>query len=106
MYLFKDQNELIIPIKCKLCLTELQFKITSDEYKEITQFPIQKEFVHGTPAHKLIVFFNKFLEIENFSIEDILQKEVSYSKELTRQVLSEIELTNVEMLSQSVKWKF
>ncbi len=97
MYLFNDQNELTIPIKCKLCLAELQFKITSDEYKEIKQFPIQREFVHGTPAHKLIAFFNKSLEVENFTIEEILQKEVSYSKELTRQVLSEIELTDEEV---------
>ena len=45
MFLFKDKKEIEVPIKCKLCLTDVKFKITADEYKSITKFPLQKEFI-------------------------------------------------------------
>ncbi|UCD02066.1 MAG: hypothetical protein JSV23_03325 [Promethearchaeota archaeon] len=99
MYLFKDKDIIEIPITCKICLKELKFPISVDEYKEITKFPIRKEDIHGEPAHKLIVFINQYLEVENFEIKDVIEKEkeVSYSKELTKQVLSEIDLSDEEI---------
>jgi len=98
MYLFKEKEEVEIPYTCKLCLKEIPFKITKKEYQAVNKFPITKQLTHGDPAHKLIVHFNQYLEVENFEIEEILEKEdVSYSKELTRQVLSEIDLTNEEI---------
>ncbi len=97
MYLFKDQEEITIPFICKSCLKEIKLVITAEEYKNTTEFPIRKENIHGEPPHKLIVFFDKNLEIANFNIEDIIEKDVSYSRELTRQVLSEIELSDEEI---------
>ena len=98
MYLFKEKEEVEIPYTCKLCLKEIPFKITKKEYQAANKFPITKQLTHGDPAHKLIVHFNQYLEVENFEIEEILEKEdVSYSKELTRQVLSEIDLTDEEI---------
>jgi len=98
MYLFKEKDEVEVSYTCKLCLKEIPFKITKKEYQEVTRFPITKQLTHGDPAHKLIVNFNQYLEVENFEIEEILQKEVvSYSEELTKQVLSEIDLTDDEI---------
>ena len=99
MYLFKDKDIVDVPITCKICLKELKFPISVDEYKEIKKFPIKKEDVHGEPAHKIIVFINQYLEVENFEIKDVIEKEkdVSYSKELTKQVLSEIDLSDEEI---------
>jgi len=99
MYLFKDKDIVEVPITCKMCLKELKFPISADEYKEIRKFPIKKEDIHGEPAHKLIVFINQYLEVENFEIKDVIEKEkdVSYSKELTKQVLSEIDLSDEEI---------
>ncbi|MBA7602483.1 hypothetical protein ES703_09572 [subsurface metagenome] len=98
MYLFKDKEEVEIPYTCKLCLKEISFKITKKEYKDVSKFPIKKEFLHGPPEHNLIVYFNQYLEVENFEIKEILKKEeVSYSKELTKQVLSEIDLSDDEI---------
>lgn len=98
MYLFKDKEELEIPYTCKLCLKEISFKITKKEYQDVSKFPIKKEFLHGPPEHNLIVYFNQYLEVENFEIKEMLKKEeVSYSKELTKQVLSEIDLSDDEI---------
>ena len=98
MYLFKENDEVEIPYTCKLCLKEIPFKITKKEYQAVSKFPITKQLTHGDPAHKLIVHFNQYLEVENFEVEEILEKEdVSYSEELTRQVLSEIDLTDEEI---------
>ena len=98
MYLFIDKEKIDIPITCKLCLTEIGFSISMEEYKKINVFPFKKEFIHGDPSHKLIVFINKNLEIERFKIEEVIDKEhVSYSEELTLQVLSEIGLTDEEI---------
>ena len=99
MYLFKEKDEIEIPVSCKICLKEIKFKVSKDEYKEVKKFPIKKEYVHGEPSHKLIVFINQYLEIENFEIKDVVKKEeeVAYSEELTRQVLSEIDLNNEEI---------
>ncbi|NVM18809.1 MAG: hypothetical protein HWN80_13925 [Candidatus Lokiarchaeota archaeon] len=98
MYLFKEKEEVEIPYTCKLCLKEIPFKITKKEYQAATKFPITKQLTHGDPAHKLIVHFNQYLEVENFEVEEILKKEdVSFSKELTKQVLSEIDLTDEEI---------
>ncbi|MFW9937760.1 MAG: hypothetical protein ACFFD5_08930, partial [Candidatus Thorarchaeota archaeon] len=97
MYLFEGKTEKEIVTKCKLCLTEIKFVVSLDEYKSMKNFPFKKESLHGTPPHKLIVSINRNLEIENFKIEDILDKNVSYSKELTYQVLSDIQLTEDEI---------
>ncbi|GAH45173.1 unnamed protein product [marine sediment metagenome] len=99
MYLFKDKDIVEVPITCKMCLKELKFPISADEYKEIKKFPMKKEDIHGEPAHKLIVFINQYLEVENFEIKDVIEKEkdVAYSKELTKQVLSEIDLSDEEI---------
>jgi len=98
MYLFKEKDEVEIPYTCKLCLQEIPFKITKKEYQTTNKFPITKQLTHGDPAHKLIVHFNQYLEVENFEVVEILEKEdVSFSKELTKQVLSEIDLTDEEI---------
>ena len=98
MYLFKEKEEVEIPYTCKLCLKEIPFKITKKEYQDTIKFPIKKESLHGSPEHYLIVYFNQYLEVENFEIKEILKKEeVSYSKELTKQVLSEIDLSDDEI---------
>lgn len=99
MYQFKEKDEIEIPVSCKICLKEIKFKVSKDEYKEVKKFPIKKEYVHGEPPHKLIVFINQYLEVENFEIKDIVRKEeeVAYSEELTRQVLSEIDLNDEEI---------
>ncbi len=99
MYLFKDKDIVEVPITCKICLKEIKFPISADEYKEIKKFPIRKENVHGDPPHKLIAFLNQYLEVENFEIKDVIEKteDVSYSKELTKQVLSEIDLSDEEI---------
>lgn len=98
MYLFKENEEVDIPYTCKLCLKEITFKITKKEYQDTIKFPIKKEILHGTPEHNIIVYLNQYLEVENFEIKEILKKEeVSYSKELTKQVLSEIDLSDDEI---------
>lgn len=99
MYLFKDKDIVEASITCKICLKEIKFPISADEYKEIKKFPIKKEDVHGEPPHRLIAFINQYLEIENFEIKDVIEKEkdVTYSKELTKQVLSEIDLSDEEI---------
>jgi hypothetical protein len=98
LYLFKDKEEVEIPYTCKLCLNELKFKITADEYKKVSKFPIKKEMEHGDPAHVLIVYFNQYLEVENFKIKEITQeRDVKFSEELTKQVLSELDLTSEEV---------
>ena len=98
MYLFMDKEKLDISFTCKLCLTEIKFSISAEDYKKIDEFPFKKEFVHGKPTHKLIVSINKNLEVEDFEIQDVLDtKDISYSEELTRQALSDIELTDEEI---------
>jgi hypothetical protein len=99
MYLFKDKDEIEITHTCKICLKEIKFKVTKDEYREVKRFPIKKENVHGDPAHKLTIFINQYLEVENFEIKDVLraEEEVSYSEELTKQVLGDIGLNDEEI---------
>jgi len=98
MYLFKDKDEVEIKYSCKICLKDIPFKITKEEYKETTKFPIKKISTHGDPEHKLIVYFNQYLEVENFEIKHTVKREeVSYSEELTRQVLSELDLSDKEI---------
>jgi hypothetical protein len=98
MYLFEDQKEKEISVMCKLCLREIKFKITVDEFQETKTFPIKKEDTHGTPPHKLIIMIEKNLEVSGFEIEGVGdKKELSYSRELTKQVLSEIDLNEDEI---------
>ncbi len=99
MYLFKDKNIVDVAITCKICLKEIKFQISADEYKEIKKFPLKREDIHGEPPHKLIVFINQYLEVENFEIKAVIEKEkdVEYSKELAKQVLSEIDLSDEEI---------
>ena len=42
MYLFKEKEEIEIPITCKVCLEEFKFKVTAEEYKGTETFPIKK----------------------------------------------------------------
>ena len=96
-FLFQDKNEKEISIKCKLCFEDVKFIITLADYQNTTQFPLVKESIHGNPPHKLIISLDKNLELQEFNIEDIIDKDVSYSKELTYQVLSDIQLTEEEI---------
>ncbi|MHA2283504.1 MAG: hypothetical protein ACXAC5_21900 [Promethearchaeota archaeon] len=99
MYLFKDKEIIEVPIKCKFCLEEIKFPITVKEYQDVMKFPIKRESLHGDPEHKLTVFINMNLEIENFEIQDLAEEEeeVVYSEELIKQVLGEIELNDEEI---------
>jgi len=99
MYLFKDKDIIEVPITCKFCLKEIKFPISKKEYQDVRKFPIKKESIHGDPEHKLTVFINMTLEIENFEIQDLTDKEeeVVYSEELMKQVLGDIELSDEEI---------
>ena len=100
MYLFKDQQEIEISITCKLCLKEIKFRISVDEYKKISNFPFKKESIHGTPQHRLVAYISKNLDIDNFKIEELEieeKEELQYDKEVTRQVLSNLGLSNEEI---------
>ena len=68
MGLFNQREKIVIPIKCKLCLEEIEFEVSAEEYNATKSFPIKKESMHGDPKHRLIVSINKKLEIENFEI--------------------------------------
>jgi len=96
-FLFQDKKEKEIRTTCKLCLTEVKFVVSLEEYQSTIKFPMIKESIHGIPPHKLIVYLDKNLEISEFKIEDIIDKDVSYSKELTYQVLSDIQLNEDEI---------
>ncbi|MGV9205894.1 MAG: hypothetical protein ACOC44_17930, partial [Promethearchaeia archaeon] len=98
MYLFEEQDEFEVEVSCKMCLKNIKFTITKDEYQNVKEFPIVREDIHGKPEHKLVVYINKHLEVENFELEDVLEeKEISFSEELTRQVLSDIDLNDEEI---------
>ncbi|MBD3193871.1 MAG: hypothetical protein GF317_02370, partial [Candidatus Lokiarchaeota archaeon] len=98
MYLFNGQEQMEIPIKCKLCLNEIKFTVTAEEYKQVTKFPIKKESVHGDPEHILTVFINKNLEIENFKIKQLGEEESAViSQEITESVLKDLGLDDVEI---------
>ena len=99
MYLFKDQEEIEIVLTCKLCLKEIKFLISAEEYKKITKFPIKKESIHGMPQHRLVAYINKHLEIDNFKIEEleIDEEKTTQDEELTKQVLSNLGLSNEEI---------
>lgn len=96
MFLFQNRKEVEVRHTCKMCMTEISFTITLDEYNKGV-FPIIKEAVHGSPAHKLVVNINKNLEVENFSIEDVISKGVSLSQELSNQVLGDLGLNPKEI---------
>ncbi|MFX1344031.1 MAG: hypothetical protein ACFFAI_02905 [Promethearchaeota archaeon] len=99
MYLFKDKDIIEVPITCKFCLKEIKFPISKREYQDVRVFPIKRESTHGDPEHKLTVFINMSLEIENFEIQDLTEQEeeVVYSEDLIKQVLAEIELSDEEI---------
>ena len=99
MYLFKDKDVIEVPITCKFCLKEINFPISKKDYQDVKKFPIKRENIHGDPEHKLTVFINMSLEVENFEIQDLTEKEeeVAYSEELIKQVLSDIDLTDEEI---------
>ena len=98
MFLFQQKNEVEIAHKCKLCMQEFKITITRKEYEGIEGFPIGKEFIHGEPPHKLVLYIDKNLEVEKFKIEDVIQKkEDLYAQELTKKVLKNIELTDEEI---------
>ncbi|MHA1282245.1 MAG: hypothetical protein ACTSQP_07010 [Promethearchaeota archaeon] len=98
MFLFEYKDSVKISHTCKLCMQEISFEITKKEYEQIEEFPIGKEFIHGDPPHKLILYLNKNLEVENFKIEQVINREGAfYSQELTKKVLGEIGLTDEEI---------
>ncbi|MFX1274991.1 MAG: hypothetical protein ACFFBP_10220 [Promethearchaeota archaeon] len=97
MYIFDDHDEIELIFKCKTCFKEEKLIISKLDYIEIKSFPFTKEFIHENPPHKLILSIDKNLEVENFQIEDILEKDVDYSKEVVTQALSEIDLTDDEI---------
>ncbi|MHA2397622.1 MAG: hypothetical protein ACXADU_01870 [Promethearchaeota archaeon] len=99
MYLFKDKDIVEVPITCKYCLKEIKIPISSGEYRDVVKFPIVKESIHGDPEHKLTVFINMGLEIENFEIQELAEEEeeVKYSEDLIKQVLSDIDLSDEEI---------
>ncbi|MFX1338481.1 MAG: hypothetical protein ACFFDK_07715 [Promethearchaeota archaeon] len=103
MFLFKDQETIEIPIMCKVCFKEIKFSISAEEYKKITKFPFKREHIHGDPKHKLVVYINKNLEIDNFKIKDLTEtkaeeKELTREqKDLTKQLLSNIDLSDEEI---------
>ena len=97
MSFFKDKDKTEISLTCKICLKEIKFSISKEEYENAEKFPLEKQEIHGEPKHNLIVFLNRNLEVENFEIKDVIDRDVSYSEDLTRQVLSEIELTDEEI---------
>jgi len=100
VYLFKEQEVVEIPINCKICLKNIKFTVTSDEYKKTKIFPIKKEDIHGAPRHRLTVFINKHLDIENFELEDKLDQEeetTTVDQEITRQVLKNLDLSENEV---------
>ena len=93
MDLFNQRDKIIIPIKCKLCLEEIEFEVSAEEYRDTESFPIIKEKIHGDPRHKLIVSINKKLEIENFEIDSQLKfKSSDIPQEIINTVLSNIGL--------------
>ncbi|MFW9899542.1 MAG: hypothetical protein ACFFDO_09825, partial [Candidatus Thorarchaeota archaeon] len=81
------------------CLKEIKFIVSVEEYKNITKFPIKKENVHGTPQHRLVAYISKNLDIENFKIEEmeLEEEKTAYDEEVTRQVLSNLELSDEEI---------
>lgn len=97
--MFEGKELIEITVKCKLCLEEIKFSITAEEYQEVKKFPIKKENIHGDPPHRLIVFINQSLEVENFEIQELREKEeeISHPEELTKQVLSDIDLSDEEI---------
>ena len=103
MFLFKDQEAIEIPIMCKVCLKEIKFSVSAEEYKKITDFPFKRESIHGVPKHKLVVYINKNLEIDNFKIKDLTEVKVEEKeltreqKDLTKQLLSNIDLSDDEI---------
>ncbi len=99
MYLFKDQNEIEISLNCKLCLKEIKFLISAEEYKKIKKFPFKRESVHGTPKHRLVAYISKNLDVDNFKIEEVEidEEKATQDEELTRQVLSNLGLSNEEI---------
>ncbi|MEJ2248206.1 MAG: hypothetical protein P8Y70_01060 [Candidatus Lokiarchaeota archaeon] len=99
MYLFRDKKEIEILVTCKLCLNKIVFKITADEYKNIKKFPFKREDTHGDPKHKLTVFINKNLEINNFDIANIIEKEddKQYTQDLTQEILGKLGLSDKEI---------
>ncbi|KKM79925.1 hypothetical protein LCGC14_1345030 [marine sediment metagenome] len=99
MFLFKDKDIVEIPVKCKYCMEEIIFTVTDEEYKQINKFPIKKESIHGEPPHELIVFINQNLEVDNFEIKEIeeLDDDLTVSEKLSKQVLSDINLSDEEI---------
>ena len=98
MYLFEKQKIREVPIKCKLCLKEIKFQVSIDEYRNVRKFPIKKEDTHGAPKHKLVVYINKNLEVDNFKIVNLTEADTEpVGNELTKQVLHDIGLTDIEI---------
>ncbi len=98
MYLFRDKDEIIITLTCKLCLRKLGLKISRKEFESTKEFPITKEIIHGENPHKLIVHLDRNLEVSDFEISEVSNKqEISYSKKLAKEVLKDLELSEDEI---------
>ncbi len=83
-----------ISLKCRECLADLAFIIPSSSV-QVGQFPIKLEQVHGEPAHKLVIFINKKLEVESFEIQAVAEKS-AVSIGILEEVLGDIGLSQKE----------
>lgn len=98
MDLFNQRDKITIPVNCKLCLKEVVFEVSAEEYSTTSTFPIIKEDVHGDPRHKLIVSINKQLEIEDFEIDNEKEpKDSDIPEEIINTLLSNIGLEEEEV---------
>ncbi len=82
-------------LKCRECLADLTFVIPSSAI-QAGQFPIKLEQVHGEPAHKLVIFINKKLEVESFEIKEVVAEKSADTLGILGEVLSDIGLTQKE----------
>lgn len=80
--------------RCKQCLTDLDFEIPMQTVT--TTYPIILDKIHGNPAHKLIIYINKAMQVETFQIIEG-SSELKPSSNITQEVLTAIELTEPEI---------
>jgi sugar-specific transcriptional regulator TrmB len=102
MHLFEKKDRISIPIHCKVCLEEILFNVTKREYEKANHFPIVKESTHGDPKHRLKVFINKKLEIEDFTIDHQLETD---SKEIPQDIIDTV-LTNIGLKKEEIELYF
>lgn len=57
-----------ITCRCKNCLQDITFPL--DPQLFTGSFPVELENMHGNPPHRLVVYINKFFQIESFEIKE------------------------------------